>query len=599
MMRKIQTAVPMMVFFLAAASLLHSPAQAAVHHYDFVLKEKNFTRLCSTKSMLVVNESFPGPVIRVQKGDTVFINVHNQGDYGFTIHWHGVKQPRNSWSDGPEYVTQCPIQPGTNFTYEVIFSKEEGTLWWHAHSDWSRSSIHGAIVIYPVNGTNYPFPTPDDEQIFVLGSWYNINVNAVVDEDIVTGADTPRSISYVINGEPGDFSNCSKESTFRWVVDYGKTYMVRLVNAAMNAELYLAIAGHDVTVVGMDGNYVKPFVTGYIMISPGQTMDVLLTANQTLGHYYIVAHQYDTARPDVTDYDQTNASAILMYSGNYTVVDAPAYPSQLPGYEDLPAADVFLSSLRSLANEEHPIDVPMNITKRMYVTVSMNQILCPNASCEGINGNRLASSMNNISFNNPDIDILQAYYNNITGIYTPDFPDWPPAMFNFTEDDPPFNVTVPIQATKVMMLDYNEEVEITFQGTETLNASENHPMHVHGYSFYVIGSGVGDFDNETDPESYNLVDPVELTTVGVPKLGWVTIRFRASNPGVWLWHCHLDRHLSWGMDTVMIVKDGGTPETSLRSPPPGMPKCKVPYQNWLRSFDEDSDAEFARVFRQR
>ena len=25
---------------------------------------------------------------------------------------HGVKQPRNPWSDGPVYITQCPIKPG-------------------------------------------------------------------------------------------------------------------------------------------------------------------------------------------------------------------------------------------------------------------------------------------------------------------------------------------------------------------------------------------------------------------------------------------------------------------------------------------------------
>ncbi|OWM75202.1 hypothetical protein CDL15_Pgr023723 [Punica granatum] len=545
--------------------------------------------------MLVVNDSFPGPVIRVHKGDTVYVNVHNQGDYGITIHWHGVKQPGNSWSDGPEYVTQCPIQPGTNFTYEIIFSNEEGTLWWHAHSDWSRYSIHGAIVVYPVNGTTYPFPTPDGEEIIVLGSWYEINVNAVVDEDLRTGGDTPRSVAYVINGQPGDFCNCSKESTYRWVVDYGKTYLVRLVNAAMNAELFLAIADHNLTVVGMDGNYVKPFVTGYVMISPGQTIDFLLTANQTLGHYYIVAHQYDTARPDVTDYDQMNASAILMYSGNYTAPGIPIYPSQLPAYENHAAGDAFVARLRSLANEQYPVDVPMNVTTRMYITVSMNQILCSPPTCAGINGNRLASSMNNISFLNPDMDILQAYYSNLSGVYTPDFPSWPPTMYNFTEYDPPFNVTVPIVATKVMMLNYNEEVEITFQGTETLNASEDHPMHVHGYSFYVVGSGVGNFNNVTDSLTYNLVDPVQLNTVRTPKIGWVTIRFKANNPGVWLWHCHLDRHLSWGMDTVMIVRDGGTPETSLRSPPPYMPKCKVPFSHWIRNFD-DSDEEYAQLF---
>ncbi|KAF5955287.1 hypothetical protein HYC85_008143 [Camellia sinensis] len=88
----------------------------------------------------------------------------------FIINQHEVKQPRNPWSDGPEYITQCAIEPGRNFTYEVIFSDEEGTLWCHAHSDWARNSIHGAIVIYPAPGTTYPFPMPDDEEIIILGS---------------------------------------------------------------------------------------------------------------------------------------------------------------------------------------------------------------------------------------------------------------------------------------------------------------------------------------------------------------------------------------------------------------------------------------------
>ena len=80
-----------------------------------------------------------------------------------------MHQPRNSWSDGPEYITQCPIEPGSNFTYEIIFSDEEGTLWWHAHSDWTRHTVHGAIVILPKEETGYPFPQPDREEILVFG----------------------------------------------------------------------------------------------------------------------------------------------------------------------------------------------------------------------------------------------------------------------------------------------------------------------------------------------------------------------------------------------------------------------------------------------
>jgi laccase len=56
----------------------------------------------------------------------------------------------------------------------------------------------------------------------------------------------------------------------------------------------------------------------------------------------------------------------------------------------------------------------------------------------------------------------------------------------------------------VIILEYNEEVEITFQGTDVLNASENHPMHMHGYTFYVVGSGSGNFNNETDPVKINI-----------------------------------------------------------------------------------------------
>ena len=102
---------------------------------------------------------------------TKWNKTHKADEHFFFIfkNRHGVKQPRNPWSDGPENITQCPIKPGKKFTYEVVFSDEEGTLWWHAHSDWSRATVHGAIVISPKNGTSYPFPKPYAEEVIILG----------------------------------------------------------------------------------------------------------------------------------------------------------------------------------------------------------------------------------------------------------------------------------------------------------------------------------------------------------------------------------------------------------------------------------------------
>lgn len=99
-----------------------------------------------------------------------------------------MKQPRNPWSDGPENITQCPIPAGTNFTYEIIFSTEEGTLWWHAHSDWSRATVYGAIIILPSANTTYPFATPDAQETLILGTFLYQDLYVLVISQYVTRA---------------------------------------------------------------------------------------------------------------------------------------------------------------------------------------------------------------------------------------------------------------------------------------------------------------------------------------------------------------------------------------------------------------------------
>ncbi|OWM87859.1 hypothetical protein CDL15_Pgr019443 [Punica granatum] len=388
---------------------------------------------------------------------------------------------------------------------------------------------------------------------------------------MANGSDVPHSGGWLINGELGDFANCSRETTYRWSVDYGKTYLLRIVNAVNDDQNFFAIADHNLTIVGLDAAYIKPIVTSYIMISPGQTMDVLLTANRPLGHYYMASRQFLTESAYV---NMDIGSAIIEYTGDYNFSSSPIFPEHLPVAKDMERAMRFTGLIRSLANEDYPVSVPLNVTTKMFIVISMNYLCKNRTNCQDTTDHViLASSMNNISWANPTVDVLQAYYRNISGYYTTNFPDWPLIMYNFTAQDisPEFAVTD--QATKVKVLNYNESVEIVFQGTDLIGGSGVHPMHMHGYSFYVVGMGQGNFNNETDPLTYNLVDPPKANTFIVPKNGWLAIRFVADNPGVWFWHCHFDRHLSWGMDTVFIVKNGDTEETSMRPPPSNMPAC--------------------------
>ncbi|MCL7030683.1 hypothetical protein MKW94_006135, partial [Papaver nudicaule] len=62
---------------------------------------------------------------------------------------HGVFQLFDAGADGA-YATQCPIKPGNKYTYKFKVSKQEGTLWWHAHKSYMRATVYSALIIRPI-----------------------------------------------------------------------------------------------------------------------------------------------------------------------------------------------------------------------------------------------------------------------------------------------------------------------------------------------------------------------------------------------------------------------------------------------------------------
>ncbi|CAL9242536.1 unnamed protein product [Arabidopsis halleri] len=555
-------------FFLISLLLYKN---CIAHRYTFTVREVPYTKLCSTKTILTVNSQFPGPVIKVNKGDTIYVNVRNRASENITMHWHGVEQPRNPWSDGPEYITQCPIRPGSDFMYKVIFSIEDTTVWWHAHSSWTRATVHGLIFVYPRPPESLPFPKADHEVPLVLGEWWKRDVREVVEEFIRTGGAPNVSDALTINGHPGFLYPCSKSDTFHLKVEKGKTYRIRMVNAAMNLILFFAIANHSLTVVAADGHYIKPLKATYITISPGETLDMLLQADQNPKRtYYMAARAYQTGN---IDFNNSTTIGILSYFSSHkakTPSFSGYYPT-LPFYNDSSAAFGFFTKIKSLYFGQ----VPVQISRRIITTISINLRMCPQNSCEGPNGSRLAASMNNISFVTPShVDILKAYYYHIKGVYGTRFPEFPPLFFNFTAENQPLFLETPRLATEVKVIEFGQVVELVIQGTSLVNALD-HPMHLHGFSFFVVGVGFGNFNiSEGEPSSlYNLVDPPYKNTMTVPINGWIAIRFQANNPGVWFMHCHLDRHQTWGMNVVFIVKNGREPNQQILPPPDDLPPC--------------------------
>lgn len=451
---------------------------------------------------------------------------------------------------------------GSSYVYDFNVTGQRGTLWWHAHILWLRATVYGAIVIMPKQGTPFPFPQPDREEVILLGEWWNADVEAVEKQGNSLGLPPNMSDAHTINGKPGPLFPCSEKYTFAMEVEQGKTYLLRLINAALNDELFFAIAGHNMTVVEIDAVYTKPFSTQALLIAPGQTTNVLVRANQIPGRYFMATRPFmDVPIP----IDNKTATAILQYKGIPNTI-IPTLPN-LPRPNDSAFAFSYEEKLRSLNSPQFPAKVPLKVDRHLFYTIGLGRNACP--SC--INGTRLTASLNNISFVMPQVGLLQAHYFNMKGVYTTDFPDNPPTPFNYTGAPLTANLGTS-KGTRLSRISFNSTVELVLQDTNLLTV-ESHPFHLHGYNFFVVGTGIGNFDPTKDPAKYNLVDPPERNTVGVPTGGWTAIRFRADNPGVWFFHCHLELHTGWGLKTAFVVGDGPGPDQKVLPPPNDLPPC--------------------------
>ncbi|KAL0309876.1 UNVERIFIED_CONTAM: Laccase-2 [Sesamum radiatum] len=47
-----------------------------------------------------------------REGDRLLIKVTNHVSNNITIHWHGIRQLRSGWADGPAYITSAPYKLG-------------------------------------------------------------------------------------------------------------------------------------------------------------------------------------------------------------------------------------------------------------------------------------------------------------------------------------------------------------------------------------------------------------------------------------------------------------------------------------------------------
>lgn len=87
--------------------------------------------------------------------------------------------------------------------------------------------------------------------------------------------------------------------------------------------------------------------------------------------------------------------------------------------------------------------------------------------------------------------------------------------------------------TNPYIFKYGEIVEIILNNQHT----NLHPWHLHGHNFQVLERTVPDTGSWPGYHSNYSNTPVIRDTIMLQPNAYTVIRFKADNPGVWLWHC--------------------------------------------------------------
>jgi iron transport multicopper oxidase len=85
--------------------------------------------------------------------------------------------------------------------------------------------------------------------------------------------------------------------------------------------------------------------------------------------------------------------------------------------------------------------------------------------------------------------------------------------------------------------------------------SGKHPFHLHGHNFQAIARSdeeAGVFDPTNSSYTNYPTVPMRRDTFVLKPDGFIVLRFRADNPGVWLFHCHIEWHVDQGLVATMV-----------------------------------------------
>lgn len=514
--------------------------------YSWIIADHELNPDGVFRPMMLINSTFPGPLIEVNEDDEIVVHVHNQAKNATSIHWHGLYQNGTAYMDGTVGVTNCPIAPGQTFTYRFNVTGQTGTYWYHSHVSMQASDgLVGPLVIHGRKEKDEQKVPYQQDRIVMLSDHYYDPSSELLMQYLAPGSenDEPVPPTALINGRnvrnctslPD--RNCSSAGLSNALFDLStkQNTRLRIINVGAFAEFSLQIDEHEFSVTEVDGTNVHPQSIHRLNINPAQRYSIILsppTQPSETGYWMrarMVIHCFAYENPELEE----EVRGIVRYTPNTAVTRNPTVDVPKPQSKDWP--EIIEVECRDLNTSAlTPVDAiraPDKPDDFIFLRSSFQ-----------IGDWRLSRGFLNASSwrADPTTPVLHTLLDRGAATSTGN------SGFDTSTFNPKSQMVYTTHGIRT--------IDILLQNLD----DGTHPFHLHGHKFWLLAGGTGYAPQpDSTPSLYRgvaLANPLRRDTAAVPAYGWLLVRFVADNPGAWAFHCHVGWHNEAGLGMVFATR---------------------------------------------
>ncbi|KAF2203099.1 hypothetical protein GQ43DRAFT_470324 [Delitschia confertaspora ATCC 74209] len=486
------------LFFILLLLSLFSSANAGTVTYDFDISWLHANPDgAAVRPVMGINGQWPIPPITATKGDRVIVNVKNSlGNETTSLHFHGLYMNGSSHMDGPVGVTQCAIVPGSSFVYNFTVD-QPGTYWYHSHNRGQYpDGIRGPLIVHDSNSPHKGLY--DEEIVLTFSDWYHDLMNGLINSFL--------SLSNPGGAEPVPKSALMNDTQNLTVsIQPGKTYLFRMINMGAFTAQYVWFEDHTMQIVEVDGVYTEPMEASMIYMTAAQRYSVLVRAkNDSNANFAIVGSMDQDLFDQIPERLNPNVTGWLVYDDKKEK-RAPKLVDAFEPFDDFNLVPYDKGEIFDHVDHSITLDLKMDTLD------------------DGAN----YAFFNDVTYVSPKVPTLYTVLS--TGPNATD-----PAIYGSN--------------TNQIILEPNEVVEIILNN----NDPGKHPFHLHGHNFQLVSRSADEAGPYVENGEAKPAIPMKRDTVLVRPNGNLVLRFRADNPGVWLFHCHIEWHVISGLIATFV-----------------------------------------------